>query len=134
MGDMTVATPTIGVAPALFPDTRRPSRSSTRSLQFGAMVVGVDVVLATVSVAVLYLFADPVHVHQIAVLLDGAKFAVVGSLAGLAIRSGIRGLHETAGGRLTRRRWAIAGIAIGAFFGMLVAMSFVATTVMTLAA
>ena len=130
MGDMTVANPTTGIAPALVLDTRRPSRASTRSLQFGALVIGVDVALAAASLAALYFLAVPT---QWAMLLDGAKFAVVGSLSIVAVRSGIRGLHETAGGALTRRRWAVAGIVIGGFFGLLVASSFVATVVLTLA-
>lgn len=130
---MTVANPTTGIAPVAVVDARRPSHASTRSLQFGGLVIAVDVVLAAASVAVLYFLTDPAHVDQLALLFDGAKFLVVGSLAVVAVRSGIRGLHETAGGRLTRRRWAVAGIVIGAFFGVLVASSFVATTVITLA-
>jgi len=130
MGDMTVANPTTGIAPAVPLDTRRPSLASTRSLQLGGLVIAVDVLLAAVSVGALYFLLVPT---EFAVLLDGVKFVVVGALAALAVRSGIRGLRETAGGQLTRRRWAILGIVIGGFFGLLVASSFVATTIMTLA-
>lgn len=138
MGDMTVANPTTGIASAapidaVPGDRRRPSRASTRSLQFGGLVVVVDMVLAAASIAVLYFIASPAQLDAMALAFDGAKFATVGSLAVVAVVSGIRGLHETADRRLTRRHWAVAGIGIGGFFGLLVASSFVATAVMTLA-
>jgi len=129
---MTVATPTTGVATARRTDTRRPSRASTRSLQFAGLVITVDVVLAAASVAALYFLADPAHLGTVAVFFDGTKFAVVGTLAVVAVRWGIVGLRETASGQLTRRRWAIAGIVIAGFFGVLVASSFVATAVFVL--
>ncbi|CAN5199099.1 hypothetical protein BH11ACT4_BH11ACT4_00790 [soil metagenome] len=129
---MTVADPTTGIAPALRADARRPSPASTRSLQFGGLVIAVDVLLAAVSVALLYFVADPSQVDQLAVVLDAGKFAVVGSLAVVAVRAGVRGLRETASGQYTRRTWGIAGIAIGSLFGVLVGASFIATTLMAI--
>ena len=163
MGDMTVASPTTGIALAAAFDTARPalkclscgtradagepycahcgaqvalpiakgrvaSIAATRALQFGALVIVANLVLALASVGVLYFLSDSARIAQAGMLLDGLKLVVVGSLAAVAIRTGIRGLRETRDGRLTRRRWAIGGIVIGAVFAVLVTSSFAATS------
>jgi len=115
MGVMTLANPT--------------SVASTRSLRYGAFVIVANTLLATASIAVLLFLSDA---SQTALLLDASKFLVVGALAAAAIRSGVIGLRETAGGSQRRRGWAIAGIVIGSVFGFLTAASLVATAVLTL--
>lgn len=108
------------------------SVASTRSLRLGGLVVAANVLIAAASLGVLYFLSDAAHFGQTAVVLDGVKFLVVGGLSAAAIRSGVLGLRETADGSVRRRGWAIAGIVIGAVFGVLVTASFVATTVFTL--
>ena len=118
MGVMTLANPT--------------SVASTRSLRYGALAILANTLLATASIAVLLVLSASSQFAPTAVLLDGLKFLVVGALAVAAIRSGILGLRETADGALRRRGWAVAGIVIGSVFGILTAVSLVATTAMSL--
>ncbi len=118
MGVMTLAYPT--------------SVASTRSLRLGALVVVANALLAAASLGVLISITDISTMFQAAVVLDAVKFVVVGAIAFAAIRAGIRGLRETADGRVRRRSWAIIGIVVASLFGLLTAGSLVATTTFSL--
>lgn len=98
--------------------------AATRSLQFAALVVVANALVGAATFAVVLLVADAARLVQAAMLLEVLKVLVVGPLAATAIRFGVRGLRDTADGRLRRRGWAIAGIAVAAFFALLVLLSF----------
>lgn len=97
--------------------------AATRSLQFAALVVGANAIVGAATFGVVLLVADAARIIEAALFLEVIKVLVVGPLAATAIRFGVRGLRDTADGRLRRRGWAIAGIAVAAFFALLVLLS-----------
>jgi hypothetical protein len=105
--------------------------AATRSLQFGLLVVVANLLIGGGAFGVVLLVSDAARFTDAALALEVLKFLVVGSLAVVAIRYGVRGVRATADGRLARRRWAIAGIGIGGLFGTLVTLSLIATVLMT---
>lgn len=106
------------------------SASATRTLRLAILVVVANILVGGATFGVVYLVADSARLAEAALGLEALRFAVVGTLVALAIRAGIRGLRETADGRLRRRGWAIAGIVIASFFGVLVTLSLLATAVL----
>lgn len=164
-GDMTVASPTTGLAvprldavprlrctscgtPAAGPEpycahcgalvaipvaTGLASAAATRSLRLAILVVVANLLVGGATFGVVYLVADAARLSEAALGLEALRFAIVGALVVLAVRAGVHGLRETAGGRLARRGRAIAGIVVASFFGLLVTLSLVATAVLALA-
>jgi len=120
MGVMTLAYPT--------------SVASTRSLRLSALVVVANALLAAGSLGVLITLTDTSTLFHAAFALDALKFVVVGGIAFAAIRAGIRGLRETAGGAQRRRSWAIVGISVAGLFAVLTAASLIATATISLLA
>ena len=118
MGVMTLAYPT--------------SVASTRSLRLSALVVVANALLAAGSIGVLVTLTDSRSLFHAAFALDALKFVVVGGIAVAAIRAGIRGLRETANGAQRRRSWAIVGMSVAGFFGVLAAVSLIATATISL--
>ena len=106
------------------------SVAATRSLQLALLVVGANVLVGGATFGVVFLVADAARLTEAALGLELLRFLVIGSLVVLAIRAGIRGIRETSDGRLRRRSWAIAGISVAGFFGLLVTLSLVATAVL----
>src|SRR5690606_1228260 len=92
-----------------------------------------NVLVGGATFGVVYLVADAARLPEAALGLEALRFAIVGALVVLAVRAGVHGLRETAGGRLARRGRAIAGIVVASFFGLLVTLSLVATAVLALA-
>ena len=91
-----------------------------------------NLLVGGVAFGIVYLISDAAHFTQAALGLELLKFLIVETLAVLAVRAGIRGIRETADSRVGRRSWAVLGIVVGALFGLLVALSFGATLVLTL--
>lgn len=108
------------------------SVAATRSLQLALLVVVANVLVGGATFGVVFLVSDAARLNEAALGLEVLRFLVVGSLVTLAIRAGIRGVRETRDGRLRRRGWAIAGICVASFFGLLVTLSLAATAVLTL--
>lgn len=106
------------------------SVAATRALQFAVIVVIANAIVGGATFAVVYLVSDAARLTEAALGLELLRLLVIGSLVATAIRFGIRGLRETADGRLRRRGWAIAGLVVAGFFGLLVALSVTATAVL----
>jgi hypothetical protein len=100
--------------------------AATRSLQLALLAILATVLMGGLGVGVIYLVSDAARLTEAAIGLELSRFLVVGALAVLAIRSGVRGIRRTADGVLRRRGWAIAGIVLAGFFGLLVTGSFAA--------
>lgn len=105
--------------------------AATRSLQFGLLVVLANLIVGGAGFGVVLLVSDASRFTDAALAMDALKFVVVGVLAIVAIRYGVQGMRATADGALARRGWAIAGIAVGSVFLLLVTLSLGATLVMT---
>ena len=104
------------------------SVAATRSLQFALLVVLTNILVGGMSFGVVYLVADAARLTEAAVGLEGMRLLLVGALVVLAIRRGVQGLRETRDGLLRRRGWAVAAIVISSIWGLLVTLSFAATT------
>lgn len=102
---------------------------ATRALRLAILVVAANILVGGATFGVVYLVADSARLPEAALGLEALRFAVVGTLVALAVRAGVRGIRETADGRVRRRGWAIAGIVVAGFFGVLVTLSLVATAV-----
>lgn len=114
----------------LAPGRRPADVAATRSLQFAALVVLANSLVGGATFAVVFLVSDAARLSEAALFLQGVTLLVVGVLGGTAVRFGIRGLRNTADGRLRRRGWAIAGIAIAVALVLIVAASFTAVLVL----
>lgn len=108
------------------------SVAATRSLQYALLAVLANILVGGVSFGVVYLLSDAARLTEAALGLEAMRAVVVGTVLFLAIRSGVRGLRQTRDGVLTRRAWAIAGIVISGFYGLLVAGSLAATAALYL--
>ncbi|MFT4030506.1 MAG: hypothetical protein QM675_11580 [Protaetiibacter sp.] len=106
--------------------------SATRSLQFALLLVGANIVIGALTLGVVMLVSDAARLADAALFLEGIKLLVVAALATTSIRLGVCGIRETADGRLGRRGWAVAGVAISTALAVLVALSFVLTLVLAL--
>lgn len=104
------------------------SVAATRTLQLALLVVLINILVGGMSFGVVYLVADAANLNEAALGLEGMRLLLVGALVWLTIRRGILGLRETRDGALRRRGWAIAGIVISSIWGLLVTLSFAATT------
>ena len=87
-----------------------------------------NILVGGMSFGVVYLVADAARLTEAAVGLEGMRLLLVGALVVLAIRRGVQGLRETRDGVLRRRGWAVAAIVISSIWGLLVTLSFAATT------
>lgn len=108
------------------------SIAATRSLQFAALAVLTNILVGGASFGVVYLLSDAARLTEAAVALEAVRFAIVGVLLAVAIRYGVRGLKQTRDGALKRRPWAIVGLAVSGFYGLLILGSFTATAVLYL--
>jgi hypothetical protein len=112
---------------------RRPADvAATRSLQFASLVVAANLVIGGLSLAAVALVSDAARLTEAALALEGIKLLAVLVLAIASVRFGVRGIRDTADGRLRRRGWAVAGIAISSCFALLVVLSFALTLVLAL--
>ena len=107
--------------------------TATRSLQFAGLVVIANTIVGALTFGVVFLVSDAARLLEAALFLEGIKLLVVGVLATSAIRLGVRGIRDTAGGGLRGRGRAIAAIVISSIFALLVLLSFGAVLVMFLA-
>jgi hypothetical protein len=108
------------------------SIAATRSLQFAALAVIINILVGGATFGVVYLLQDAARLTEAAVGLEALRFLLVGVILALAIRSGVRGLKQTRDGMLRRRAWAIVGLVVAGFYALLVTGSFLATTALYL--
>jgi len=106
------------------------SIAATRALQFAVLAIVTNVLVGGASFGVVYLLSDAARLTEAALGLEAMRFVLVGSLLAVAIRSGIRGLHQTRDGALRRRAWAIAALVVAGGYGLLLVASFAATAVL----
>ncbi len=97
--------------------------AATRSLQLAGVLVLANSIVGSLTFAVVFLLSDAARLGEAALFLEGIKLLVVGSLAVVSIRLGVRGLRDTAAGGLRGRGRAIAGIVISSIFALLVLLS-----------
>ncbi|QEO09835.1 hypothetical protein [Protaetiibacter larvae] len=114
----------------LAPGRRPADVAATRSLQFAGLAMLANSIVGSAAFAVVFLVSDAARLNEAALFLQGVTLLVVGVLSAAAIRFGIRGLRNTADGRLRRRGWAVTGIVVAGGLVMLVAMSFAAVLVL----
>jgi hypothetical protein len=108
------------------------SIAATRSLQFALLAVLTNILVGGASFGVVYLLSDAARLTEAALGLESLRFLLVGVVIVLAIRYGVRGLTQTRDGALRRRAWAIAGLVVAGFYGLLISGSFAATLLLTL--
>ena len=106
--------------------------AATRSLQLAGVLVLANAIIGSLTFGVVFVVSDAARVVEAALFLEGIKLLVVGSLAGLSIRMGVRGIRDTAAGGLRGRGRAIAGIVISSIFALLVLVSSAAVAVLFL--
>jgi len=107
--------------------------AATRSLQTAGVLVLANTIIGALTFGVVFLVSDAARVVEAALFLEGIKLLVVGSLAMVSIRLGVRGIRDTASGGLRGRGRAIAGIVISAIFALLVLVSSAAVVALYLA-
>ncbi len=116
------------------PDAKAtPDMAATRSLQYAVLVLIANIVVGGLAFGVIFVSSDAAQFATAALQLEVLQFLVVGTLAALAIRTGVRGLRETRGGRMGRRSWAIAGVTVSSLVGLALVVSLIATFVLFLA-
>ena len=108
------------------------SLAATRSLQFALLAVLTNILVGGASFGVVYLLSDAARLTEAALGLEALRFLIVGALLAVAIRYGVVGIRQTRDGMLRRRGWAIAGIVVAGFYGLLVAGSLAATAALYL--
>lgn len=109
------------------------SIAATRALQFALLAVATNILVGGASFGVVYLLSDAARLTEAALGLEALRLVIVGALVAVAVRYGIVGIRQTRDGMLRRRGWAIVGIVVAGFYGLLVALSFGATAVLSLA-
>lgn len=109
------------------------SVAATRSLQFALLAIAVNILVGGASFGVVYLLSDSARISEAALGLEAMRFVIIGALVAVAIVQGVRGLRQTRDGMLRRRPWAIAGITVAGFYGLLTLGSFAATALLFLA-
>lgn len=109
------------------------SIAATRSLQFALLAVLANILVGGAALGVVYLLSDSSRLAEGALGLEALRLVIIGTLLVIAIRYGIQGLRQTRDGMLRRRPWAIIGIVVAGFYGLLVVGSFAATAYLTLA-
>lgn len=109
------------------------SIAATRSLQFALLAVAANILVGGASFGVVYLLSDAARLTEAALGLEALRLVIIGALVAVAIRFGVAGIRQTRDGMLRRRGWAIAGIVVAGVYGLLVALSFTATAVISLA-
>ncbi len=114
------------------PGKRPASLHATRALQLGLLVVVANILLGGVSFGVVYLVADAARLTEAALGLEAMRWLAVAALATLAIRSGVRGIRDTADGALGRRAWAVVGIVVAGLWALMVSASLAATAALFL--
>ena len=107
--------------------------AATRSLQTAGVLVLANTIIGALTFGVVFLVSDAARVVEAALFLEGIKLLVVGSLAMVSIRLGVRGIRDTASGGLRGRGRAMAGIVISAIFALLVLVSSAAVVALYLA-
>jgi hypothetical protein len=108
------------------------SIAATRSLQFALLAVATNILVGGASFGVVYLLSDAARLTEAALGLEALRLLLVGAIIVVAIRFGVQGIRQTRDGMLRRRGWAIAGIVVAGFYGLLVGLSFTATAAMYL--
>jgi len=107
--------------------------AATRSLQLAGVLVLANTIIGSLTFAVVFLVSDAARLVEAALILEGIKLLVVGSLAAISIRLGVRGIRDTALVGLKGRGRAIAAIVISSIFALLVLLSFAAVLVLYVA-
>ena len=117
----------------LIPDAKAPAAvAATRSLQYAILVLVANIVVGGLALGVIFVTSDTSHLATAALQLEVLQFLVVGALVALTLRTGIRALRMTRGGRVGRRSWAVVSVAISSLVGLALVVSLVSTLVMVL--
>ncbi|MBN9606873.1 MAG: hypothetical protein J0G30_09710 [Actinomycetales bacterium] len=106
--------------------------SATRALVWALLLVAVNAIVGGGALAALWLVGDAAQLSQAGLALELVRLVVVGGLALVTVRLGLRGLRETADGRLARRGWAILALVISSSIALLTAVSVLATALLAL--
>lgn len=108
------------------------SIAATRALQFAVLAIVTNILVGGASFGVVYLLSDAARLTEAALGLEAMRWLAVAALATLAIRSGVRGIRDTADGALGRRAWAVVGIVVAALWALMVSASLAATAALFL--
>lgn len=105
--------------------------AATRSLQLAILVIVSNIVVGALALGTL-VTSGAQNLAATGLGLELLHFVVVGGLVAATIRTGVRGIRETANGRLGRRNWAVLSIVVSSLVGIVLLGSLTATFLMYL--